>query len=85
MAALARPLAPGGVLVLGLHGGREVRRMTTWFGHDVELDVVLHEPDDVVAAVRAAGLGEVEWYLRGPLEARGETTERLYVTGRRGT
>ncbi len=85
VAALARPLAPGGMLVLGLHSGREVRRLTTWFGHDVELDVVLHEPDDVVAAVSAAGLGEVEWYLRGPLEARGETTERLYVMGRRGT
>jgi uncharacterized protein YceH (UPF0502 family) len=84
VAALARPLAPGGMLVLGLHGGREVQRMTSWFGHEVELDVVLHEPAEVVAAVCAAGLGDVEWYLRGPLEARGETTQRLYVVGRRG-
>ncbi len=84
VAALARPLAPGGVLVLGLHSGCGVRRLTTWFSHDVELDVVLHEPADVVAALSAAGLGDIEWYLRGPLEARGETTERLYVLGRRG-
>jgi uncharacterized protein YceH (UPF0502 family)/protein-L-isoaspartate O-methyltransferase len=59
--ALARPLAPGGVLVLGLHAGNVVRRITTWFDHDVRLD----------------------WYRRGPLEARGETTQRLYVLARR--
>jgi uncharacterized protein YceH (UPF0502 family)/2-polyprenyl-3-methyl-5-hydroxy-6-metoxy-1,4-benzoquinol methylase len=82
VAALARPLAPGGLLVLALHAGREVRRLTTWYGHDVEVDVVLHEVPDVVAAVRAAGLVDVEWYVRGPVEARQETTDRLYVLAR---
>ncbi|MBI4944152.1 MAG: DUF480 domain-containing protein [Actinobacteria bacterium] len=81
--ALARPLAPGGVLLLGLHAGQEVRHLTSWFDEDVELDLVLHEPADVVAAVTAAGLTDVEWYLRGPLEGRGETTQRLYVMARR--
>ncbi|WP_088318807.1 DUF480 domain-containing protein [Kineosporia sp. R_H_3] len=81
--ALARPLAPGGVLLLGLHAGHEVRHLTSWFDEDVELDLVLHEPADVVAAVTAAGLTDVEWYLRGPLEGRGETTQRLYVMARR--
>ncbi|MFN8079892.1 MAG: DUF480 domain-containing protein [Kineosporiaceae bacterium] len=83
IAALARPLAPGGMLLLGLHAGREVRRLDSWFDHDVELDVVLHDPEDVVAAVTAAGVEDVEWYRRGPIAARGETTERLYVLGRR--
>jgi len=83
VAALARPLAPGGVLVLGLHGGREVLRLTSWFEHDVQLDLVLHEPADVVAAVTAAGLCEVEWYVRGSIEARQESTQRLYVVARR--
>ena len=36
-----------------------------------------------VAAVTAAGIEDVEWYRRGPIAARGETTERLYVLGRR--
>ncbi len=81
--ALTRPLAPGGVLVLALHAGSEVRRLTTWFDHDVELDVVLHEPEDVVAVVGEAGLVDIEWYRRGPLAARGETTQRLYVWARR--
>jgi uncharacterized protein len=83
VAALARPLAPGGVLVVAGHAGREVRRVTSWFGHDVDLDVVLRDPADVVAAVTAAGLGQIEWYARGPLLARAETTDRFYVMARR--
>jgi uncharacterized protein YceH (UPF0502 family) len=83
VSALARPLAPGGLLVLAGHAGRDVRRVTSWFGHDVEVDGVRHEPADVVAAVTAAGLENVEWYLRGPIQARQETTERLYVMARK--
>jgi hypothetical protein len=83
VAALARPLAPGGLLVLAGHAGHEVRRTTSWFGQDVALDVVLHDPADVVAAVTGAGLVDVEWYVRGPLPARQETTERFYVLARR--
>ncbi len=83
VAALARPLDPGGWLVLGLHAGTEVRHLDAWFGHAVDLDVVLHEPAAVAGVVEGAGLVDVEWYLRGPLAARGETTQRLYVVGRR--
>jgi uncharacterized protein YceH (UPF0502 family) len=66
VAALARPLAPGGRLVLGLHTGgpQRVRRLEEWLGHEVSLDV--------------------EWYRRGPVASRGETTERLYVLATRG-
>lgn len=83
--ALVRPLAPGGWLVLALHAGDEVRHVEEWFGHQVDLDVVLHEPSSVVGVAEAAGLVDVEWYLRGPLTARGETTQRLYVLGRAAT
>ncbi len=81
--ALARPLAPGGLLVLGLHSGQQVIRLTSWLQQDVEIDVVLHDPHDVVDAVVAAGLKDAEWYLRSPIAAREETTNRLYVIGRR--
>jgi uncharacterized protein len=83
VAALARPLAPGGVLVLAAHAGRGGRRVTSWLGHDVEVDLLFHEPVDVVAAVTAAGLQNVEWYVRGPVATRAETTDRLYVLARR--
>lgn len=83
LAALARPLDPGGWLVLALHAGSEIRHADDWFGHEIDLDFVLHEPADVVALVEAAGLVEIEWYRRGPNATRGETSERLYVVGRK--
>ena len=83
VAALARPLAPGGWLVLAMHAGTAVRHMDEWFGHEVDLDFVLHDRADVVRAVEAAGLIGLEWYLRGPVTARGETSERLYVVARK--
>ena len=82
IAALVRPLDPGGWLVLGLHAGAEVRHVDEFFGHEVDLDFVLHDPAFVVGVVEAAGLVDVEWYLRGPITARQETTQRLYVVGR---
>ena len=81
--ALARPLAPGGWLVLALHAGSGVRHHDEWFDRPVDLDFVLHDQDEVVRLVTAAGLTDVEWYRRGPVESRGETTERLYVLARR--
>jgi uncharacterized protein len=66
-----------------MHAGSEVRHHADWFDVPVDLDFVLHEPEDVVGVVKAAGLVDVEWYRRGPLEHRGETTNRLYVVARR--
>ena len=82
LAALVRPIRAGGRLVLALHAGAGMRTPTTWFDVEVDLDVVLHDPAFVRSAAEAAGLTDVEWYLRGPHAPRGETTERLYVTGR---
>jgi uncharacterized protein YceH (UPF0502 family) len=82
VAALARPLAPRGVLVLAGHAGHEIRQLSSWFGHEITLDVVLHDPAAVVAAVTAAGLHHVEWYVRGPIQSRQETTDRFYVMAR---
>jgi uncharacterized protein YceH (UPF0502 family) len=82
IAALTRPLDPGGWLVLALHAGAEVRHVEEFLGHEVNLDYVLYDPTQVVNVVEAAGLTDVEWYLRGPIAGRGETTRRLYVIGR---
>ena len=82
VAALARPMAPGGWLVLGLHAGAEVRHADDWFDLPIDLDFVLYDPAYVVGVVESAGLVDVEWYLRGRLAVHEETTERLYVVGR---
>ena len=81
--ALVRPLAPDGWLVLGLQAGTNVQHLDDWFDHEVDLDFVAHEPSQVVEVVEAAGLVDVEWYVRGPVTARNETTQRLYVLGRK--
>jgi uncharacterized protein YceH (UPF0502 family) len=83
LAALTRPLAPDGWLVVAMHAGAQVRHLGEWFDAPVDIDFVLHEPADVVGLVQAAGLVDVEWYHRGPILARDETTERLYVIGRK--
>lgn len=80
--SLARPLAPGGWLVLALHAGSDVRHHDEWFDQQVDLDFVFHEQDEIVRLVTAAGLAEVEWYRRGPIDSRGEATQRLYVLAR---
>ncbi len=81
VASLARVLAPGGWLALGLHAGDGVHHADELMGRAVDVDFVMHAPDAVLAAVRAAGLVDVEWYLRGPLDGEVET-ERVYVLGR---
>jgi uncharacterized protein len=83
IASFVRPLRPGGWLVLALHAGADVRTVTDWFGHEVDLDFVLHDPADILAIVERAGLLDVEWYHRGPFTSRGETTQRLYVLARK--
>ena len=79
IASLTRPLRSDGWLVLALHAGADVRTLTEWFGHEIDLDVVLHDPAEIVATVQRAGLRDVEWFHRGPFTSRGETTERLYL------
>ena len=83
LAALVRPLAPGGWLVLAMHAGSAVRHNDEWFDVPIDLDFVYNEPDDVAGLVESAGLVDIEWYLRGPVKERGETTNRLYVVARR--
>ncbi len=84
--ALIRPLEPGGLLVLALHAGDQVTHVTEWFDAEVPpLDFVFHDPATIVALFKAAGLTDVEWYVRGPIAERGETTQRLYVIGRNGS
>ncbi len=82
LAGLARPIRPGGWLALALHLGDEVLHTTEFLGHEVDVDFVLHDPEQVLAAVRGSGLEVVEWYRRGPLAGVEVETERLYIVAR---
>ena len=55
----------------------EVRHSDEWFGDEVDLDFVWHDPAHVRRVVADAGLTVAEWYLRGPVAERGETTDRF--------
>jgi uncharacterized protein YceH (UPF0502 family) len=83
LASLTRVLAPGGWLALAVHIGEAVWPVTELCGTPVELEFVMHDRDEVLAAVTAAGLVDVEWYLRAPYPGVEAATERLYVLARR--
>jgi uncharacterized protein YceH (UPF0502 family) len=81
--ALAGALRPGGALAVALHEGDDVRQATDWFGTGTDLAFTLHRRDAVVGAFEAAGLVDLEWYLRNPSSPTEAQTERIYVVGRR--
>jgi uncharacterized protein YceH (UPF0502 family)/SAM-dependent methyltransferase len=84
IAALAKSLRTGGTLAVAVHLGSSRRHLDQWFGESVDIDFTLHDPDQVLAACRAAGLTDIEWYQRGPYAGHETDTTRLYVLGRRG-
>ena len=59
-------LRPGGVLALALHVGQSVLHTEEFLGATVGLDFVLHDRDQVLAAMQGAGLVVDEWYERSP-------------------
>jgi len=83
VAALSRPVLPGGFLAVALQAGAGVQTFTSWHDLEVDVDLFLHEPKAVLAAASAAGLVDLEWYHRGPIAARDETSERFYLLARK--
>ncbi|MFI6642154.1 class I SAM-dependent methyltransferase [Streptomyces sp. NPDC050504] len=76
-----RVLRPGGRLLVAFHAGNEVRHLSEWWGHRVDVDFRFHGTGSVVDALRAAGLGVVARLERGPYPGEAET-ERAYVLAR---
>ncbi len=83
VAGLARTLAVNGWLMLAVQLGAGVRHVDELMGTEVDLDVVLHDRADVLAAVQSSGLVEVEWYIRSPYPDIETGNDRLYVVARR--
>jgi SAM-dependent methyltransferase len=55
LAEMHRVLRPGGPALLAFHAGAEVRHVTDWLGHEVEIDFRFYEAAGVTAALAAAG------------------------------
>jgi SAM-dependent methyltransferase len=83
IAELARVLAPGGLLLVALHAGREVLHPGELWGIPVDLDWHLHEPDALFAAIADAGLAVVERLVRWPYEDAEHPSRRAYALARR--
>lgn len=80
VAELARVLVPGGVLLVAAHLGAGTRSTNRAYGHDVQLDLVLHELDGLGRAVEDAGLSREVVLERAPRE--GERSPQGFVIGR---
>ena len=82
VASLAKVLCGGGYLALAAAVGDVVSHPGELFGEPTDLDFVQHDPEVIIAAAEAAGLIDIEWYIRSPLPQEA-ATRRLYLSGRR--
>jgi ubiquinone/menaquinone biosynthesis C-methylase UbiE len=81
-AELHRTVEPGGMVVVAFHVGEEVRHVTDWWGHGVDLDFRFLETDAVQGHLERAGL-TVEAVLERSPYAQEVATRRAYVLARR--
>jgi SAM-dependent methyltransferase len=81
-AELRRVLRPGGRALLAFHLGDEVRRLTDWWGHRVDVDFTFFEAEAVAAGLRRAGFTLEARMEREPYPAEAET-RRAYLLARR--
>lgn len=78
--SLAKVLCRCGYLAVAVEVGQQVDHPGELFGEPTELDFIRHDPEVIIAAAEAAGLVDIEWYLRSPLPDE-MPTRRLYLRG----
>ena len=78
LAEFRRVLAPGGSLLLAMHGGAGQTGSAEWLGHQVPVRATLVSMDELTALADAAGLRVTQWHAREPYP--GEfPSRRLYL------
>jgi len=82
MREMRRVLASGGLALVSFHVGNELVHVDELFGAPVNLDFRFHDPADVVAALRAAGLAVIERVEREPYEGAEYPSRRCYLLSR---
>jgi SAM-dependent methyltransferase len=75
-----RALAPGAPLLLAFHLGQEPLHLSEWWGHEVSVDFVFHDPKAVAAQLEVAGFRVVEALEREPYSPEVEhQSRRAYI------
>lgn len=82
-AELYRVLAPGGLVLLSFHLGRERIHLETWFDQAVDLDFYLFEWPQVEGALEGAGFTIEARIERAPYVEVEHPTRRAYLLARR--
>ena len=78
-----RVLAPGGLLALAFHVGTDAVHVDVLFGVATSLDFYMHRPEDVIAALQAAGFTLEARLDRAPYPDAEHPTHRSYLLARR--
>lgn len=82
LAEMHRVTRPGAPLLISFHVGDQVVHVDEMFGRSVSLDFRFHRVEDVEAALRGAGFGQVETIVRDPYPDVEHPTRRAYVFAR---
>lgn len=80
---LARVLRPGGVAVVSIHIGDEVRHVDDWYGETVELAFRFLRPEALRRVLEGAGLVVEATLEREPIAGLEAQTRRAYLLARR--
>jgi ubiquinone/menaquinone biosynthesis C-methylase UbiE len=82
-AELARVLRPGGVAIVSIHIGDEIRHLDEWHGHTVDLDFRFMHPEAIRRVLETSGLVVQATLEREPIPDVEAQTRRAYVLANR--
>jgi ubiquinone/menaquinone biosynthesis C-methylase UbiE len=82
LAEFRRVLAPGGLLLLAVHAGQEVRHSDEWFGLPVNVFFRFFDPGWLTAELARAALPVQALLTRQPYEGAEVATDRAYFLSR---
>ena len=82
-AELVRVVRPGGVVIVSIHVGDEVRHLDEWHGQPVDLDFRFMDPERVRSLLETVGLVVQATLEREPIPDVEAQTRRAYLLARR--